>query len=1016
MHTGVHILAAAVLAFVAAPPATDPKPGQLVVVAGVEAAGYSGDGGQATEARIDDDASVAVLPDGTLYFASQYSTALRKVNTEGVVETVPTVGEPDSFNAPKAVAATSAGVLYVATYTGVQRANPDGTFTVIAGGGRKPADEGGPATGVQMFPDDLAVAEDGTVYVAENTYKSGYVYRITPDGLIATVARDLAEPSGIAVDGAGNVYFTDDEKRTVSRIAPGGAVSAVLGQETESGFTGDGGPAAKARFGGIGGIATDGDGNLYLADRVNGNVRVIDEHGVIDTIGPATTGLTDVTVAPNGDLYLTAEAKIMRLVRSPAGAPAGEKLEPGAVRWTDQEPGAVVEVAGSGHGLDSEERYGDRISGLAAGPDGTVYYTDGFNSRVHAIRPDGRREVFAGSSQYGGFSGDGGPAKKARLNSPTALATGPDGSVYVVDSFNKRVRKISPKGTISTVAGDGKEGVVGKAVPNGDGGPATAATMNPTSVAVGADGSVYVGDELNGGRIRRVDPQGTITTIAGGGKKSIDDATSPADVSLSGGLRGLAVDPSGNVYFYYGHALYVLGPDGAMAPVAGDIEEKGYAGDGGPATQARLNGPSGIAVGPDGTRYLVDTLNNRVRAVRGDGVITTVAGNGSRRDAGDGGPAAKAALDEPELVAADAKGRLVIGAGSRIREVAADGTITTVATLGMVVDGDPARTVIDQPAGIGVDPAGTVYVAGATPLVAVPARGRVKRLAEPPPTVEALAGAPDGSVYVATGDRVDRVYPDGAVVTVAGGAAHWGTNDGPMPDADGKRATSTVIEPGDVAVGPSGELYITSGTRVYRLTGDGVLKSIVDIKDAGLKHSEYSRRLTIAVHGKVLYVADRESDRVFRVEAGKVTPFAGDGTKGSYNDPEEGEDAVDTPVTSPQDLAVASDGTVYIATADGIRRVNLDGELDTVVTRNAIKGGYAPSIAMDEHDNLYFTSREMNQVRAVVRPGEMSGAFPWSVVWWRLVGAAVLGVALLVARRHRQNTAAGTAEPQAGDE
>jgi sugar lactone lactonase YvrE len=991
------------LAFVVAPPTTDPKPGQLVVVAGVEAAGYSGDGGQATEARIDDDASVAVLPDGTLYFAGQYSTALRRVNTAGVVETVPTVGEPDHFNAPKAVAATSAGVLYVATYAGVQRANPDGTFTVIAGGGRKPADEGGPATGVQVFPEDLAVADDGTVYLVENTYKSGYVYRITPDGTITTIARDLAKPRGIAVDGAGDVYFTDDEKRTVSKIAPGGAVSTVLGQETESGFAGDGGPAAKARFGEIGGIATDGDGNLYLADRVNGNVRVIDENGVIDTIGPATTGLTDVTVAPNGDLYLTAEAKIMRLVRGTAGAPAGQKLKPGPARWTDQDPGAVVELAGTGHGLDSEERYGDRVGGLAAGPDGTVYYTDGFNSRVYAIRPDGRREVFAGSSQYGGFSGDGGPAGKARLNSPNALATGPDGSVYVVDSFNKRVRKISPKGTISTIAGNGKEGVAGKAVPNGDGGPATAATVNPTSIAVGADGSVYLGDELNDGRIRRVDPHGTITTIAGGGKKRMDDATSPADVSMAGAPGSLAVDQSGNVYFYYSYALYMVGPDGAMSPVAGDVDEHGYAGDGGPATQARLNGPSGVAVGPDGTRYLVDSLNNRVRAVRGDGVITTVAGNGSRRDAGDGGPAAKAALAEPELAATDAKGRLFIGGGSRIREVAPDGTITTVATLGMVVDGDPARTVIDDPSGIGVDPAGTVYVVGQTPLVAVPAHGRVKRLADPPPTVEALAGAPDGSVYVATGDRVDRVYPDGAVVTVAGGAAHWGRNDGPMPDANGKRATSAVIEPSDVAVGPSGELYVTSGTRVYRLTGDGVLRSIVDIK--GLEHAEYTRRLSIAAHDDVLYLADRESDRVFRVEAGKVTPFAGDGTPGTYNDPEEGDDAVDTPVPSPQDLAVSSDGTVYIATTDGIRRVNLAGELDTVVPRGAIKGGYAASLAMDAHDNLYFTSREMNQVRVVVRPGEMPGPFPWSVVWWCLAGAAVVGVALLVVRR-RQNTAA----------
>jgi sugar lactone lactonase YvrE len=615
---------------------------------------------------------------------------------------------------------------------------------------------------------------------------------------------------------------------------------------------------------------------------------------------------------------------------------------------------------------------------------------------VVALRPDGTREVYAGSD--GGFGGDGGPAVEARLDSPEALAVDQDGNLYISDAWNFRIRKVDTSGTITTVAGKGGELSILDEGPNGDGGRATDAPIMPVHLAAGPDGSLFVVDQYSGGRIRKIDPQGIITSIAGGGERNESDAALATEVRFGTTPQSLAVDQSGNVYYTSAGQVYRVSPDGAVSAVT--AEGAGFAGDGGPAAQAVLNSPRGLAVGPDGTLYIADSDNNLVRAVRPDGVITSVAGSGVREDSRDG-------LQQPDVVAVDAAGNLYVTTAdtARIRKIDTGGAIVTVVELGLVVSGSTADdVVVESPAAVAVDPAGTVFVAGNSPVIAAAADGKVRPVADTE-YVSALAAGPDGSVYVSKGDWIDRIHPDGATVTVAGLGVPWASTE-PLPDVDGKRAAGSVLDTGDVTVSPTGELYLTSGRQVFRVDEDGILRFVVDLEDTeDFVEAEYTR-LAIAVNrdGEI-YLADALSDRVYAVNrAGEVRPFAGNGESAYYEeDRGDGAQATDASVSSPEDLAVAPDGTVYIATSNGIRRVSTDGEIDTVAEPQ--EGKNPTGVALDTAGNLYFTTPELHRVFVVVRPGELSRPFAWEVLWWGLAAVALLGAVVVVVLRHRRRPA-----------
>ncbi len=317
--------------------------------------------------------------------------------------------------------------------------------------------------------------------------------------------------------------------------------------------------------------------------------------------------------------------------------------------------------------------------------------------------------TFAGTGTAG-FAGDSGTAIQARLANPTGVAVDGAGNLYIADSHNDRIRRVDPSGTIVTFAGGGDA--------FGDGGPALEAQLDfPADLAVDGAGNVYIADALNR-RIRRVDPSGTIVTFAGGGNVFGDG--SPALEAQLDYPAGVAVDGAGNVYIadLGSNRIRRVDPSGTIATVAG-TGKRGFAGDGGAAVEAMLANPTDVAVDEAGNLYIADAYNGRIRRVDISGTIATIAGTGERGFAGDGGPAVDAQLADPLGVAVDGAGNLYIADAYnyRIRRVDLSGTIATIAGTGergFAGDGGAAVTArLDLPTGVEVDPAGNLYIADA---------------------------------------------------------------------------------------------------------------------------------------------------------------------------------------------------------------------------------------------------------------------------------------------------------------
>lgn len=312
------------------------------------------------------------------------------------------------------------------------------------------------------------------------------------------------------------------------------------------------------------------------------------------------------------------------------------------------------------------------------------------------------------------YSGDGGSATNAALSRPLAVAVDNSGNVYIADRSNNRVRKVDPNGVISTIAGTDRHHY------NGDDIPATSATLSaPTAVAIDSTGNVYIADDAHL-RVRKISPNGIITTFAGGQWGDSGDGGPAIDAQFKS-LTGVAVDSFGNVYIVDSNNGRVrkVDPAGVITAFAGSGRCCNR-GDGGPALQAYLSNPTGVATDAAGNVYIVDTYGVRgVRKVTLDGIITTIAGTGQDGYYGDGGPATSARLFWPRDVAVDDKGNVFIAdtGNSSIRKVDANGTISTFAgigkrTYGYAGDGGPATSAeFRSPNGIAVDGAGNVYIA-----------------------------------------------------------------------------------------------------------------------------------------------------------------------------------------------------------------------------------------------------------------------------------------------------------------
>jgi uncharacterized protein (TIGR03437 family) len=504
---------------------------------------------------------------------------------------------------------------------------------------------------------------------------------------------------------------------------------------------------------------------------------------------------------------------------------------------------------------------------------GSLYIADWGSQCIRKVS-NGVITTVAGNGTPG-YSGDGGPAVSAQLYFPSGVAVDSAGSLYIADTWNNRVRKVS-NGVITTVAGGVK-----CCSPLGDGGPATSAPLeSPFGVAVDSAGNLYIADLE---RVRLVS-NGLITTVAGNGTPGYSGDNGPATSAQLYWPEGVAVDFAGNLYIADTDNYRIrMVSNGVITTVAGN-GTCCFSGDNGPATSAQLGYPGGIALDSAGDLYISDTATDRIRKVS-NGMITTVAGNGTYGYSGDNSAAISAELGEPSGVAADAAGNLYIAdvGNNRVRKVS-NGVITTVAGIGTPdYSGDhgPADSAqLNGPTGVAVDSTGDLYIAD-------------------------------------SGNNRIREVSNGVITTVAGnGMRGYGGDGGPATNAQ-------LFSPSDVAVDLAGSLYIADGSRLVRKVSNGVISTVAgggssfgDNGPATGAELYVPYGITVDAAGN-LYIADTINSRIRRVSNGVITTVAGGGSSFGDNGP-----ATSAQLDGPQGVAVDSTGNVYVAdTGNGRIRV-----------------------------------------------------------------------------------------------
>ena len=298
----------------------------------------------------------------------------------------------------------------------------------------------------------------------------------------------------------------------------------------------------------------------------------------------------------------------------------------------------------------------NKPEGLAVDAQGNVYVADEHNSRIRKITPAGLVSTLAGTGIRGQADGT---TATAQFDSPTDLAFDGQGNLYVADFGNHNIRKITPAGVVSTLAGSGIAGFAN--------GPGAMAQFNgPIGIAVDAQGTVYLAEFMNN-RIRKVMPNGTVSTLAGTGQLGYADG--PSTSARFGSLEGLALDGQGNLYAadYDGARIRKIAPNGTVSTLAGT----GRAGTtDGAGSQAQFIGPTGLAIDAHGDLFVTDAGNNTIRKVTPAGIVSTVAGTGQYGHAD--GPASTAWLCSPLAIAAGSKGVLYFAESNWIRKLTAE--------------------------------------------------------------------------------------------------------------------------------------------------------------------------------------------------------------------------------------------------------------------------------------------------------------------------------------------------------
>jgi FG-GAP-like repeat/Divergent InlB B-repeat domain/NHL repeat len=607
---------------------------------------------------------------------------------------------------PHGLAKDAAGNLYVADMGNhrIRKVTTDGQVSTIAGVG-VPGESGlgGPAVAAHInAPESIAVDGAGNVYFTEQSRR--WIKKVAPNGTLsrfagtgefglsgdggAAVLARMSEPGQLLIDPQGNLLFTDTGNNRVRKISPSGVITNVAGIGGFN-FFGDGGPATAASLFLPRGLALDGAGNLYIGDLFNYRIRRVGTDGIINTVAgngtQAHSGDGGAATAASIDFVLSLGVDSLGrilIAESGSGSTIRRFLPGGNIETVAGVPGVTSILNQPSAAASTPLAYPHAPIGEAGG--GFLFANTSANT-VRRVDAAGQMTMLNGLPPEPVVY-EGRPATESSGLSFAYMAYDSAGNLYFSDSVKHVIRKISAAGILTTIAGTGVSAAGGEATP-----AIQTPITNPRAIAVDAAGNVFF-VERNAHRIRRIASNGTISTIAGTGAEgaSFLSGPSPGDggPATSAPLyqpNDIALDVNGNLYIADGNfRVRKVDQLGVISTIAGSTY--GFSGDGGPATSARFSSISSLAVDSAGNLYLMDQQNFRLRKVDLTGTVSTIAGTGTNASAGNNGPAASASFSYVSLIRLSGNGRLLVldDFGTKVRQMTEGGNIELVNISGYV--------------------------------------------------------------------------------------------------------------------------------------------------------------------------------------------------------------------------------------------------------------------------------------------------------------------------------------------